>query len=115
MAEDCIFCRIVNGELPSEKVYEDDELYAYRDINPGAPVHVLIIPKKHISRITEIDDDDAALVGRMFMAANGIAEKEGIVESGFRYVFNCNGHGGQTVYHIHLHILGGRQFTWPPG
>jgi histidine triad (HIT) family protein len=115
MADECIFCQIVEGEIPFDKVYEDDEFFAFRDIDPGAPVHVLLIPKKHIPRITDIVIDEASLIGRMFIAANNIAWQEGIAESGFRYVFNCNQHGGQAVYHIHLHILGGRQLAWPPG
>lgn len=115
MAENCLFCKIVNGDVPSDKVYEDDEFYAFRDIRPAAPVHILIVPKRHIPRISEIETDDGPLIGRMFLAANAIAGDEGIVGPGFRYVFNCNRHGGQEVYHIHLHILGGRQFSWPPG
>lgn len=115
MAGDCLFCKIAAGEIPSTKVYSDDEFYAFRDINPEAPTHCLIIPRKHIARITEADPEDEALLGRMLLKANAIAGAEGIVESGFRFVLNCNEDGGQTVYHIHLHILGGRPLTWPPG
>jgi len=115
MADDCLFCKIAAGEIPSTEVYSDDEFYAFRDINPGAPTHCLIVPRKHIARIVEAGAEDEALLGRMFLRANAIAEAEGIAEPGFRYVINCNDHGGQTVYHIHLHILGGRPLEWPPG
>lgn len=115
MAEDCLFCKIAAGEIPSTEVYSDDEFYAFRDINPGAPTHCLIIPRKHIPRITDATADDAALIGRMFLRANAIAEAEGIAAPGFRYVINCNEEAGQTVFHIHLHLLGGRQLSWPPG
>lgn len=115
MAEDCLFCKIASGEIPSTEVYSDEEFYAFRDINPGAPTHCLVIPRKHIARITEADPGDEALLGRLMLRANAIARAEGIAESGFRYVINCNDDGGQTVYHIHLHILGGRGLAWPPG
>jgi histidine triad (HIT) family protein len=115
MADECLFCKIAAGEIPSEQVYSDEDFYAFRDINPGAPTHCLIIPRKHISRISEAGPEDEALLGRMFLRANEIAAAEGIAEPGFRYVLNCNAHGGQTVYHIHLHILGGRELSWPPG
>lgn len=115
MAEDCLFCKIAAGAIPSTEVYSDEEFYAFRDINPGAPTHCLIIPRKHIPRITDASADDAALIGRMFLRANAIAEAEGIAEPGFRYVINCNEEAGQTVFHVHLHLLGGRQLSWPPG
>ena len=115
MADDCLFCKIAAGEIPSDEVYSDDEFYAFRDINPGAPAHILIVPRKHIARITEASDGDADLLGRLMLRANAIAEQEGLVEQGFRYVVNCNEWGGQTVFHIHLHILGGRPLSWPPG
>ena len=115
MSADCIFCKIVAGEIAGDVVFRNDYVTAFRDINPGAPVHVLIVPKKHIARITDVEVEDAALLGRMFIAANGIAEKEGIAESGFRYVFNCNKDAGQDVFHIHLHLIGGRKLSWPPG
>ena len=115
MAEDCLFCKIAAGEIPSDEVYSDAEFYAFRDINPGAPTHCLIIPRKHIARISEAGAEDEALLGRMLLRANAIATEEGLVDAGFRYVINCNDHGGQTVYHIHLHILGGRSLAWPPG
>jgi len=115
MDSDCIFCKIVNGEIPSEKVYEDDEVYAFRDINPCAPVHILIVPKRHIPRVTDLREEDAALAGRMLLTANRLAAREGIAEPGFRTVFNCNAGAGQEVFHIHLHLIGGRQLSWPPG
>lgn len=115
MPQDCLFCKIAAREIPSTQVYADDEFYAFRDINPGAPTHVLIVPRKHVSRITEASPEDAALLGRMLLRANEIAQAEGLVEGGFRYVINCNEDGGQTVFHVHLHILGGRRMTWPPG
>jgi len=112
---DCIFCKIISGEIPSNEVYSDDELFAFRDVNPQAPVHVLIVPRKHIELIVDFTEQDAGLIGRMVLAANKIADAEGLVENGFRYVLNCNEHGGQAVFHVHLHVLGGRQMTWPPG
>lgn len=115
MVDDCLFCKILEGEMPSTEVYSDDEFYAFRDINAAAPTHILVIPRKHIARITDSQDEDASLLGRLILTANAIAKDEGIVEDGCRYVFNCNAFGGQTVYHIHLHILGGRPFGWPPG
>lgn len=115
MAENCLFCKIAAGEIPSTRVYSDDEFFAFRDINPGAPTHLLLVPRKHIARITEASADDAALLGRMLLIANQLAAAEGISEPGFRYVINCNEQGGQTVFHLHLHILGGRDLAWPPG
>ncbi|MCD6287597.1 MAG: histidine triad nucleotide-binding protein [Candidatus Hydrogenedentes bacterium] len=115
MADDCIFCSIANGDIPSEKVYENDEFCAFRDINPGAPVHILVIPKQHIERITDVTPDSGPFIGRMILVANRIVQDEGISDSGFRYVINCNRDGGQEVYHIHMHILGGRHMGWPPG
>jgi histidine triad (HIT) family protein len=115
MSDSCLFCRIVQGEIPSTPVYEDEELFAFRDINPCAPTHVLVVPRRHIARITDADEADTALLGRMLLCANRIAAAEGIAEPGFRYVINCNDHGGQSVYHIHLHVLGGRPLAWPPG
>lgn len=115
MAEDCLFCKIAAGEIPSDEVYSDGEFYAFRDIHPAAPTHVLIVPRKHIDRITDAEKEDADLLGRMLLKANEIAEAEGIVSKGFRYVVNCNSWGGQQVFHIHVHILGGRPLAWPPG
>jgi len=112
---DCIFCKIASGEIPSNEVYSDDEFYAFRDVNPQAPTHILLVPRKHVERIVELGDADAPLIGRMLLVANKIAESEGLVEKGFRYVINCNEQGGQTVFHVHVHILGGRFMGWPPG
>ena len=115
MADDCLFCKILAGDIPSTQVYADDDVYAFRDINPAAPTHILVIPRKHIARISDAAPEDEALLGRMFFRANEIAQSEGLTEPGFRYVINCNDQGGQEVYHLHLHLLGGRQMTWPPG
>lgn len=112
---DCIFCKIVTGDIPAEIVHRDDEVVAFRDINPQAPVHILIVPVKHIETVLDLADAEDCLVGRMIQAANHLAVKEGIDQKGFRMVFNCREHGGQEVYHVHLHLLGGRAFRWPPG
>jgi histidine triad (HIT) family protein len=113
MADDCLFCRIVRREIPVALVYETDECVAFRDINPQAPVHVLVVPKAHIASLN--DATNATLLGQVAMAAADIAKKEGIAESGYRTVMNTNRAGGQTVFHIHMHLLGGRPMTWPPG
>jgi len=115
MSEDCLFCKIAKKEIPSTEVYSDEEFYAFRDIHPAAPVHVLLIPRKHIARITDATEEDSVLLGKMLLCANEIARKEGIAEPGFRYVLSCNAQGGQLIFHIHLHILGGRDLGWPPG
>ena len=115
MAEECLFCKIASGDIPSKEVYSDDEFYAFEDINPAAPTHLLIIPREHISGVTELSDEGEGLLGRMILRANRIAEAAGLNENGFRYVVNSGHHGGQTVYHLHLHILGGRFLSWPPG
>jgi histidine triad (HIT) family protein len=115
MADDTIFGKIIRGEIPSEEVYSDEEFYAFRDVNPAAPVHVLIVPRKPIAKICDASAEDAALLGRMLLAANRIAAQEGLTDKGFRYVINCGEEGGQTVFHLHLHILGGRPMSWPPG
>lgn len=112
---DCLFCRMVNGEIRADTVYEDEEVLAFRDINPQAPVHVLIVPKRHIATLNDLQDDDEALVGQLFMAARQIARQEGIDEKGYRTLINCNAAAGQTVFHLHLHVLGGRIMHWPPG
>ena len=112
---DCLFCKINNGEIPAEILYQDDDVTAFRDISAQAPTHFLVIPKKHIATINDLDTADANLVGKMFLVARQVAAEEGIDESGFRTVMNCNSDGGQTVFHIHLHVLGGRQLSWPPG
>lgn len=115
MAEDTLFQKIANGEIPSEEVYSDDEFYAFRDVNPVAPTHILVIPRRPIPKITEASDEDAALLGRLLLVGNKIAAQEGLADKGFRYVINCGEWGGQTVFHLHLHILGGRRMEWPPG
>jgi len=112
---DCIFCKITAGEIPSDKVYEDENVFAFRDINPVAPTHVLIIPKKHISTINDLRQDDAATMGNLFLAAKTIANQEGYAEDGYRTVMNCGEAAGQTVFHVHLHLLAGRELNWPPG
>jgi len=112
---DCIFCKIVTGEIPGDIVYENDDVLAFRDLNPQAPTHILVIPRRHIATINDLQDADAELLGKMYLAAKEIAKKEGIVEVGYRTIMNCNAGAGQTVFHIHLHVLGGRQMNWPPG
>ncbi len=112
---DCLFCKMVAGEIKPDVVYEDDAVLAFRDINPQAPVHVLVIPKQHISTINDIQDEQAELIGRLYLGAKRVAEQEGIAADGYRTVMNCNAAAGQTVFHIHLHLLGGRNLSWPPG
>ena len=112
---DCIFCKIAGKKIPTKIVYEDDRCLAFEDINPQAPVHTLIIPKKHISTALEIGNEDQSLIGHLFQAAAKIAEEKGIDGKGFRLVMNTNADAGQTVFHIHLHLLGGRPRHWPPG
>ena len=111
----CLFCRIIAGEIPSARVYEDDQLVAFNDINPQAPMHVLVVPKQHVATLNELEGDHDAVVGSMIRRAAAIAKERGFDESGYRTVFNCNAAAGQTVFHIHLHVLGGRTMTWPPG
>lgn len=113
--DNCIFCKIINGEIPSEKVYEDELVLSFRDISPEAPAHVLIIPKKHISSLNELKEEDGEIISHIFIVAKEIAEKLGIANSGYRIVTNCGEDGGQTVSHIHFHLLGGRSLQWPPG
>lgn len=112
---DCLFCKIAAGEIPAELVYESDDVVAFRDINPQAPTHVLVIPRTHIATINDIEEDHRALVGGLYSAARQIAAEEGIAEAGYRAVMNCNEGAGQSVFHIHLHVLGGRPMSWPPG
>jgi histidine triad (HIT) family protein len=114
MSEDCLFCKIIAGELPSNKVYSDDEVYAFHDISPAAPVHVLLIPKKHMSAVNDSDTESQALLGNLLLKANDIATQLGLADDGFRYVINTGKNGGQTVFHLHLHILGGKRMPWPP-
>ncbi|TVS12360.1 MAG: histidine triad nucleotide-binding protein [Wenzhouxiangella sp.] len=110
-----LFMKIIEREIPADIVYENDRVLAFRDIDPQAPTHVLIIPKKRIPTINDLGPDDAGLIGEMVLAARDVARQEGLSEDGYRLVFNCNRDGGQSVYHIHLHLLGGRRLTWPPG
>ncbi len=112
---DCLFCKIIAGEIPSGKVYEDEYVYAFNDISPEAPVHVLIVPKEHIPSANDITDENAVLVSKIFLAAKKIAKEMGIDEGGYRIVNNCGDDGGQTVKHLHFHLLGGRSLAWPPG
>lgn len=111
---DCLFCRIVAGTIPARKLYEDDQVIAFHDIGPQAPVHFLVIPKKHIATLNDLDQDDEALAGHILYTAQRLAKEQGC-DAGFRVVMNCNEMGGQTVYHIHMHVLGQRQMQWPPG
>ena len=112
---DCLFCKIINQEIPSDMVHEDEQCVAFRDINPQAPVHIQIIPRKHIATTNDLGPDDAEILAHMLLTGKKLAASEGVADSGYRLVFNCNAHAGQSVFHIHLHLLGGRQFTWPPG
>jgi histidine triad (HIT) family protein len=112
---DTIFDKIIRREIPADIVYEDDEMLAFRDVNPQAPVHVLFIPKRRIATLNDLQADDGALVGRLFATAVRWAKGQGFAEDGYRCVINCNRHGGQTVFHLHLHLLAGRQMAWPPG
>ncbi|MCH9769944.1 MAG: histidine triad nucleotide-binding protein [Gammaproteobacteria bacterium] len=112
---DCIFCDISNGKMNANIIYQDDHVLAFSDINPKAPEHYLIIPKKHIATLNDANKDDQALLGHIMLTAQQLANKHGFSEAGYRIAMNCNKAGGQDVFHIHLHLLGGRQMTWPPG
>ncbi len=112
---DCLFCKMIAGEIKPDTVYEDDDVLGFRDISPQAPTHVLVIPKRHISTINDLNESDAELVGKLFLAAKQVAHADGIDDSGYRTVMNCNAGAGQSVFHIHLHVLGGRGMQWPPG
>jgi len=112
---ECLFCRIAGKEIPAKIVYEDERIVAFNDINPQAPTHVLVIPRRHISTLNDLTGEDDALVGEMTRRAAAIARERGHADAGYRTVFNCNAAAGQTVFHIHLHVLGGRMLTWPPG
>src|SRR5690554_3828990 len=114
MTRQCLFCRIVGGEITSTTVYADDEVCAVCDINPAAPQHILVIPRKHISSLNEAGDEDQALLGKLLLAARKIARDQGFAEDGFRTVINTGDQGGQTVFHIHVHVLSGRNLSWPP-
>jgi histidine triad (HIT) family protein len=110
---DCLFCKIAAGDIKPDVVYEDENVLAFRDINPQAPVHLVIIPKRHVATLNDLDDNE--LAGQLLRTAAIVAKQQGLSEQGYRTVINCNQNGGQTVYHLHLHVLGGRQLTWPPG
>ena len=112
---DCIFCKIIAGDIPAEIIYQNDDVLAFRDLNPQAPLHVLVIPKKHIATINDMTAADAELVGKLYLAAQTIARQEGVADDGYRTVMNCNELAGQTVFHMHLHVLAGRAMNWPPG
>lgn len=110
---DCLFCKMVAGGIKPDVVFEDENVLAFRDINPQAPVHILIVPKRHIATLNDLDD--GRLAGQLLLTAVNLASQEGLAEDGYRTVFNCNRNGGQAVYHLHLHLLGGRPLGWPPG
>ena len=112
---DCLFCKFVSGEIQPDVVYDDDDVLAFRDVNPQAPTHILVIPKRHISTLNDLESNDAELMGKLYLAAQKVAQDEGIAEPGYRTLINCNAEAGQTVFHIHLHLLGGRSMGWPPG
>ena len=111
----CLFCRIIAGEIPGAIVYQDDHLVAFKDINPQAAMHVLIVPRRHIPSLNDLTPEDDGLVGEMVRRAAALARENGHADAGYRTVFNCNADAGQTVFHIHLHVLGGRRLGWPPG
>jgi histidine triad (HIT) family protein len=112
---DCLFCKMVAGDIKPDTVYEDDSVLAFRDLNPQAPTHILVIPKTHIATINDLEPENEALIGKLFLAARKIASDEGLADRGYRTLMNCNEEAGQTVFHIHLHLLGGRPMGWPPG
>ena len=113
--EDCLFCKIAAGEMDTNFIYQDEEVVVFKDVNPKAPVHLLIVPKKHIADLNSLEAEDNQLVGHIYQIAKKMADEYDIAESGYRIVSNCGDDGGQTVYHIHFHLLGGRQMQWPPG
>jgi len=115
MPKDCLFCKIANGDVPAAVVYQDDRVVAFKDINPQAPTHVLVIPRSHIATLNDLSADHDTMVGDMVRRASQIAKELGHTEGGYRTVLNCNADAGQTVFHIHLHLLAGRPMTWPPG
>lgn len=112
---DCLFCKIVAGQIPANVVYKDDRLIAFKDINPQAPTHLLIVPRRHVASLNDLTSEDDGLVGEMVRSAASLATEYGHADRGYRTVFNCNADAGQTVFHIHLHLLGGRKMAWPPG
>lgn len=111
----CLFCSIIEKKFPSKEVYEDEHVLAFQDVKPQAPIHILVVPKKHISTMLETKPEDNELIGHLFQVANKIARDKGVAEKGFRLVINCNHEAGQTIYHTHLHLLAGRPMRWPPG
>ncbi|CAA6817811.1 MAG: Histidine triad protein [uncultured Thiotrichaceae bacterium] len=113
--DNCLFCKMVAGDIPADVVYENDDVLAFRDINPQAPVHILIIPKKHVATLNDVVEEDAMLMGKLFLAAKEIAEAEGVADEGYRTVVNCGASAGQSVFHVHMHVLAGRPLQWPPG
>ena len=113
--QDCLFCKILAGDIPADRVYEDEKVFAFADISPQAPFHALIIPREHIATLNDLDDAHGPLMGQLFLAAKTIAAREGFQEGGYRTIVNCNAGAGQTVFHIHLHLLAGRPLGWPPG
>lgn len=115
MAEDCLFCRIAAGTIPSKRIFEDGETFAFHDISPQAPVHFLVIPKRHVATLDDLTDEDGGLMGRLVLTARRLAGEQGLSEGGYRLVLNCREGAGQSVFHIHLHVLGGRRMNWPPG
>ena len=115
MNKDCLFCKIINKEIESEMLYEDNEMVAFSDINPQAPVHVLIVPKKHISKVSDLNEENKDITSKLIFLANKLAGDLQIKDDGYRLVFNCGAKAGQEVLHLHLHLLGGRAFSWPPG
>ena len=112
---DCLFCKILAGEIPADIVYEDDHVVAFRDVNPQAPTHILVIPRRHIATLNDLSQEDGALISHICLTATQLAAEQGIADDGYRLVCNCNAQGGQAVYHIHLHLCGGRAMHWPPG
>lgn len=115
MSENCLFCKMVSGAIKPDLVYQDDKVLAFRDINPQAPTHILVIPKRHFATLNELRDEDVELAGRLLLTARRIAKEAGLAEAGYRTVMNTNADAGQTVFHVHLHLLGGRRMQWPPG
>ena len=115
MAENCLFCRMVSGAIRPDILYEDADLFGFKDINPQAPLHVLVIPKRHIATLNDLTADDAGVMGKLLYAATQVARQAGVSEAGYRVVMNCNADAGQSVFHVHMHVLGGRHMKWPPG
>jgi histidine triad (HIT) family protein len=112
---DCLFCKIISGDIKGAIVYEDDRIVALEDINPQAPMHLLVIPRRHLGTLNDLSPEDDGLIGEITRRAAALAREHGYADRGYRTVFNCNADAGQTVFHIHMHVLGGRRFTWPPG